>query len=66
MVTFEPNPDHKRAPLIAVSEKGQAAMEMVNAAQSTWVNALAAGLSERQLNQTLKILQAVRERTEET
>lgn len=66
LVTFEPNPDHKRAPLITVSKKGQAAMEKVNAAQSQWVNALAEGLTEKQLNQTLKILQSVRERTEES
>ena len=66
MVTFESNPDHKRAPLIAVSKKGQAAMEKLNAAQSVWVNALADGLSERQLKQTLKILQSIREQTEET
>ncbi len=66
MLTFELNPDHKRAPLLAVSEKGQAAMEKLNAAQSVWVNALASGLSERQLNQTLKILQSIREQTEET
>jgi DNA-binding MarR family transcriptional regulator len=66
MVTFESNPDHKRAPLIAISKKGQAAMEEINVAQSAWVNELADGLSERQLNQTLKVLQSVRERTEET
>ena len=66
MVTFQVNPDHKRAPLIAMSEKGKAAMEQVNAAQAAWVNALAQGLTERQLKETLKVLQAVRERTEET
>ncbi len=65
MVTLEPNPDHKRAPLIAISKKGQAAMAKINAAQSAWVNKLADGLNERQLNQTLKVLQSVRERTEE-
>ena len=66
MVTFEPNPDHKRAPLVAVSKKGQAAMLKINAAQSVWVNDLADGLSERQLNQTLKVLKTVRKRTEGT
>ena len=66
MVTFEPNPDHKRAPLIAVSDKGQAAMEKINAAQSAWVNELSNGMSESQLKQTLKVLQSIRERTEET
>ncbi len=66
MVTFESNPDHKRAPLIAISKKGQAAMEKINAAQSVWVNELADGLSERQLTQTLKVLRSVRERLEDT
>ncbi len=66
MVTFESNPDHKRAPLIAVSKKGLATMKKINAAQSAWVNELADDLSERQLKQTLKVLKSVRERTEET
>lgn len=66
MVTFEPNSDHKRAPLITLSKKGEAAIAKINAAQSVWVNQLADGLSDRQLRQALRILQTVRERTEET
>ena len=66
MVTFESNPDHKRAPLIVVTKKGLATMAELNAAQSAWVNELANGLNERQLGQTLRVLQSVREQLENT
>lgn len=64
MLVLEPNLDHKRAPLVAISKKGQIAMDQVNAAQAEWVNQLSEGLSERQVKQALKVLQSVRERSE--
>ena len=64
MLALEPNLDHKRAPLVAMTKKGQIAMEQVNAAQAEWVNQMSEGLSERQVKQALKVLQSVRERSE--
>lgn len=64
MLFLETNLDHKRAALVAISKKGQKAMEKVSAAQTEWFNQLSEGMSERQLRQTLKVLQSVRERTE--
>lgn len=64
MLVLEPNLDHKRAHLVAISKKGQKTMEQVNAAQAEWINQLSEGLSERQVKQALKILQFVRERSE--
>ncbi|MEM7017089.1 MAG: MarR family transcriptional regulator [Pseudomonadota bacterium] len=64
MLILSANLDHKRAPLVSLSEKGQDAMEQVNAAQFEWVNRLAEGLSERDIEHALKVLQSVRERSE--
>lgn len=64
ILVLESNIDHKRAPLILISDEGQKAMEQINAAQITWINQLSDGLSERALQQALKVLQSVRERSE--
>ena len=66
MVAFEPNPDHKRAQLVSISKVGAKVMAAVDRAQTDWVNKVSEGLDERQLAQALKVLEAVRERSEES
>jgi len=65
MVVLQDNLDHKRAPLVSISTDGNLAIEAVNKAQIAWINQLSEGLSERPIRQALKILRAVRERSEE-
>ncbi len=65
MVVFEDNVDHKRAKLVALTADGRQAMAQIDKAQIAWVNQLSEGLSERQLNQALKLMQTVRERSEQ-
>ncbi len=64
LVEFEENIDHKRAPLIALTESGRKVMAEVNEVQAEWVNNLAEGLSSRQIKQALKVIETVRERIE--
>ncbi len=64
MLLLEPNLDHKRAALVAISKKGRRVMEKVSAAQIEWFNQLSEGMSERQLKQALRVLQSVRKRSE--
>ncbi len=66
LLAFESNIDHKRAPLVTISTAGRQVMSKVNAAQAVWVNEIAAGLSERQLKQTVNMLETVREQSEQT
>lgn len=66
LVNFEPNMDHKRAPLVTISSDGEKVMTQVNAAQVAWVNKISDGLSERNLRQALKVLESVRQQSEET
>lgn len=65
MVVLEDNVDHKRAKLVALTADGRQAMEQIDKAQFAWVNQLSEGLSERQINQALKLMQTVRERSEQ-
>ncbi len=64
MVTLEPNRDHKRSPLVSITDEGNHVMVAINKAQAAWVNVLSEGLSERQINQALRILRQLRERCE--
>ena len=65
MLGFETNIDHKRAPLISISEAGHKTLTEVGNAQVIWVNKLAGGLGERRLKQALKVLEEVRQRSEQ-
>lgn len=58
------NIDHKSAPLISMSEEGQKAMGQINVAKISRANQMSVGLSERALQQTLKVLRSIRERSE--
>ncbi len=64
MVVSESNPDHKRSPLIYISDKGEKTMIEVNNAQALWVNKIADNISDRELNKVFKILQKIRNRIE--
>jgi len=64
MLALEDNIDHKRAPLVLISEVGAEAMAHVNEAQAVWVNGLAEGLSPRQVQQAVRLMRSLRERTE--
>ncbi|MCK5364114.1 MAG: MarR family transcriptional regulator [Gammaproteobacteria bacterium] len=65
IVVLEDNFDHKRAPLVSISEEGNQAMAAIDSAQIAWVNKLSEGLSERQFKEALRVLRAVRERSEQ-
>lgn len=66
MVEVNANIDHKRAPLVSISSIGNDALVKIAKAQIAWVNLLSDGLSDRQINQALKLLQTVRGRCEKT
>jgi DNA-binding MarR family transcriptional regulator len=63
MIYTESNLDHKRSPLLSLTDKGNEVLASIDKAQAEWVNQLAEGLSKRQINAALKILQTVRERS---
>ncbi|WP_109357410.1 MarR family winged helix-turn-helix transcriptional regulator [Sphingorhabdus sp. EL138] len=64
LVKSMPNIDHKRAPLFSLSDKGEKTMAKINEAQAAWVNNLSDSLSAKQLDQSLDLLQSIRELSE--
>lgn len=56
------NPDHQRAKLLKLTEKGHKAYAAAMQKQIPWVNELAAGAKEADLKNTLVVLQELADR----
>ncbi|MXX16824.1 MAG: MarR family transcriptional regulator, partial [Gammaproteobacteria bacterium] len=65
-VVLEENIDHKRSPLVCISDKGAGVMGEIGKVQAAWVNELSDGFSEGQIVAALELLETVRERCEKT
>ena len=66
LVALKSNLDHKRSPLVIISETGQTVMSEIAEAQASWVNELVDGLNERRIRDVLSLMVTIRERAEET
>jgi DNA-binding MarR family transcriptional regulator len=58
------NPDHRRSPLIRLTERGSARYAAVQRRQVGWINELAAGLEVSELSTTARVLQELGNRLE--
>src|SRR5712692_4822338 len=56
LVEFEPNVDHQRSQLVRVTELGKATYQALDRRQVEWVNRLAEGLDETDLETTARVL----------
>ena len=63
-VKFRPNPHHRRAHLVVLTKKGEAAYAAADRRQIPWVNALARGLRVDDINRATAVIAAVRQRLE--
>ncbi len=63
-VSFEPNPHHKRAQLVVLTERGREAYGAASAKEVPWSNALAEGLSPGEIAAARKVLTALSQRLE--
>lgn len=63
-VVLQPNPNHRRAMLVEVTPAGLAALEQTYRRQVAWANEMALGLSDEDLDRTLKVMAAMRDRLE--
>ncbi len=66
LLEFQPNPHHRRAQLVALTEAGRRAFSEAMRLQVPWVNALSRGLSAGDLQTTRRVLSALRMRLEGT
>jgi DNA-binding MarR family transcriptional regulator len=65
LVAFAPNPNHRRAPLVVLTEAGRARFAEASARQRPWAEALARGLDAEAIRAALAITRTLRQRLEE-
>lgn len=64
LVTFAPNPHHKRAQLIVLTDKGQRAFKSAMELQEPWVNKLADGVATKDLETVHRVMLTLRKKLE--
>jgi DNA-binding MarR family transcriptional regulator len=64
LVTFAPNPHHRRAQLVVLTEKGKATFEAAMRLQAPWVDTLAEGLEVEDIETTHGVMTALRKKLE--
>lgn len=64
LVTFAPNPHHKRAQLIVLTDKGQRAFKWAMEQQEPWVNKLADGVATKDLETVHRVILTLRKKLE--
>src|SRR5262245_4869021 len=60
LVAFEPNPHHRRAQLVVLTDKGKRAFENAMALQAPWANRLSQGLSVSDVETLHRVILALR------
>lgn len=64
LVTFQPNPHHRRAQLVVLTDRGRKTFDAAMALQAPWINALSDGLMVRDIEITHGVLMALRSKLE--
>lgn len=64
-VTFEPNPHHRRASLIVLTDKGREVYAAADRRQIDWVNKLSSDFNIEDIQSALKVMAAMRSKLEE-
>lgn len=64
LVAFTPNPHHRRAPLVALTDLGRDAYAAAMALQAPWADGLAEGLSVADIETTTRFIRTLRDRLE--
>jgi DNA-binding MarR family transcriptional regulator len=64
LVAFQPNPHHRRAQLVALTDKGRRSFEAAMDLQAPWINNLANGLLVKDIETVHRIVAATRKKLE--
>lgn len=64
LLAFQPNPHHRRAQLVVLTDKGHQAYEAAMHLQAPWVEMLAEGLQVEDLKTTHAVMKALRSKLE--
>ena len=65
LLEFQPNPHHRRAQLVVLTEAGREAFDLTMKLQTPWINELAEGLDIDAIETTHQVLHHLRNRLEE-
>ena len=64
LVAFQPNPHHRRAQLVVLTDKGKDAFSAAMNVQTPWINRLADGLRVADIETTHEVISTLRRRLE--
>jgi len=64
LVAFQPNPHHRRAQLVVLTDKGKEAFGAAMNVQTPWINRLADGLRVADIETTREVISTLRQRLE--
>ncbi len=64
IIEYVTNPDHKRAMLVCLTERGRSAMKKVGPLQELWANETASGVSAAEIQAARDVLRKLRSRLE--
>jgi DNA-binding MarR family transcriptional regulator len=64
LVEAEANPEHRRSPLIRLTKAGRARYRALERRQKVWLEAMAAGMSVKELETTARVLGELSDRIE--
>ncbi len=65
LVALEPNPHHRRAQLVVLTDKGRRAFDAAMDLQAPWVNSLSDGLSVKDIEKVDRVIAALRKKLED-
>ncbi len=63
-VAFEPNPHHRRAQLVVLTQKGKQTFDAAMRVQAPWINGLSDGLSVKDIQVFRRVIIALRQKLE--
>jgi DNA-binding MarR family transcriptional regulator len=64
LVALEPNPYHRRAPLVVLTDKGRQVFDAAMRLQAPWVSHLSDGLSVKDIENVKRVVSVLRKRLE--
>src|SRR6266705_4872929 len=64
LVAFEPNPHHRRAQLVVLTDKGRQAFDAAMRLQAPWINSLSDGLLVKDVKTVHRVMTSLRKKLE--
>ena len=63
LIQYEPNPDHRRAKLVCLTEAGRKAAKRIGNLQAEWANGISSDVSAEQISKAVAVIRKLSERT---